>query len=139
VKVKGQAREDYLWEIGSGANWLSYHLATSLALQQFFLGQAASPVPSLVVYDQPSQVYFPRARKVSEEGEAVLQDEDVAAVRRAFEVIASVCRESRGGLQAIVLDHAQDDVWGGIEGLHVVENWRGRKLVPEEWLAEGPI
>ena len=54
IKVKGQQREDYLWEIGSGANWLSYHVAVSLALQQFFIESEPSPVPSLLVYDQPS-------------------------------------------------------------------------------------
>ena len=30
IKVRGDSREDYLWEVGSGANWLSYHIAVSL-------------------------------------------------------------------------------------------------------------
>ncbi|HEV7764148.1 MAG TPA: DUF3732 domain-containing protein, partial [Thermoanaerobaculia bacterium] len=60
VRVTGKDREDYLWEIGSGSNWLSYHLAIMLALQQFFLTLASSPVPSFLVFDQPSQVYFPK-------------------------------------------------------------------------------
>ena len=60
IKVKGPSREDYLWEIGSGANWLSYHVAVSLALQQFFIENSPSPVPGFIVYDQPSQVYFPQ-------------------------------------------------------------------------------
>ena len=60
IKVKGPSREDYLWEIGSGANWLSYHVAVSLALQQFFIESSPSPVPGFIVYDQPSQVYFPQ-------------------------------------------------------------------------------
>jgi hypothetical protein len=37
VKVRGDQRDDYLWEIGSGSNWLSYHIAVSLALQVYFL------------------------------------------------------------------------------------------------------
>ena len=36
LKVKGVDREDFLWEIGSGSNWLSYHIAVSLGLHQFF-------------------------------------------------------------------------------------------------------
>ena len=60
VRVGGRDREDFLWEIGSGSNWLAYHVAMSLALQQFFLSLSNSPVPSLLVYDQPSQVYFPK-------------------------------------------------------------------------------
>lgn len=60
VKVKGEKRDDYLWEIGSGSNWLSYHVALSLSLQKYFLQLQHSPVPSFIVYDQPSQVYFPK-------------------------------------------------------------------------------
>lgn len=53
-------REDFLWEMGSGSNWLAYDVAMSLALQQFFLSLTNSPVPGLLIYDQPSQVYFPK-------------------------------------------------------------------------------
>ncbi len=60
VKVIRGTRDDYLWEIGSGANWLAYHVALTLALQVFFLGLPHHPVPGLLIYDQPSQVYFPR-------------------------------------------------------------------------------
>ncbi len=60
VKIKGTAREDYLFEVGSGANWLAYHVSVSLALQQLFLSDQPNPVPGFAVYDQPSQVYFPR-------------------------------------------------------------------------------
>ena len=56
LKVIGKTRDDFLWEIGSGANWLSYHVAVSLALQQFFLESSPSPVPSFLVFDQLSQV-----------------------------------------------------------------------------------
>ena len=37
IKVVRGTRSDFLWEIGSGANWLAYHVATTLALQEFFL------------------------------------------------------------------------------------------------------
>lgn len=37
VKVIRGTRDDYLWEIGSGANWLAYHVALTLAMQRFFL------------------------------------------------------------------------------------------------------
>jgi len=43
VKVLRGTREDYLWEIGSGANWLAYHIAISLALQSLFLTETTSP------------------------------------------------------------------------------------------------
>jgi hypothetical protein len=57
---EGTNRPDYLWEIGSGENWMAYHLAALLALHGVFLARgAANPVPSFLVIDQPSQVYFP--------------------------------------------------------------------------------
>lgn len=39
IKVLGDERDDYLSEIGSGSNWLSYHLAVLLSLHQFYLSQ----------------------------------------------------------------------------------------------------
>ena len=140
VRIKGADRTDYLWEIGSGANWLAYHVAVSLALQQFFLGTRANPVPSFLVYDQPSQVYFPRklagAGTLESGGEEpVLADEDVEAVRRVFITMSAAVRGSEARFQALVLDHAGRDVWGEVDGVHLVEEWRGgAKLVPAEWL-----
>jgi hypothetical protein len=139
VRVAGRDREDYLWEIGSGSNWLSYHLAISLGLQQFFLSLPSCPVPSFLVFDQPSQVYFPRrlterGEDESAEAEPAYRDEDVDAVRKAFQVLASVVASSHGKLQIIVLDHATDSVWGNIKPLFQAADWRdGRKLVPEDW------
>lgn len=138
LKVISREREDYLWEIGSGANWLSYHIAITLALQQLFLSEATYPVPSFLVYDQPSQVYFPKRlvdRGDEKQEEPEWRDEDREAVRKVFEVFSSVVAEAEGRLQVIVLDHAAENVWGGIAGVELVEEWRkGEKLVPLEWL-----
>jgi hypothetical protein len=39
----------------------------------------------------------------------------------------------------IVLDHADESVWGEIEGVTLNEEWReGRKLVPMAWLSASP-
>lgn len=137
ITVGGAKREDYLWEIGSGSNWLSYHIAVSLALQQYFLSLPNSPVPSFIVYDQPSQVYFPRrlaGEGLDSEQDVQLRDEDIVAVQKAFRTLANAVQESGSRLQVIVLDHASEDTWGEIEGLTLIEDWRlGRKLVPIEW------
>ncbi len=138
IKITGEDRDDYLWEIGSGANWLSYHIATSIALHELFRGLPHSAVPSFAVYDQPSQVYFPKPTESGDEGEESreLRDEDVKAVRMVFEALAQATGRSEGAWQAIVLDHASDNVWGGIDGVHRVEEWRGgSKLVPPEWIS----
>lgn len=136
IRVTGTSgRSDFLWEIGSGANWLSYHVAAMLALHELFLSMKASPVPSLLVLDQPSQVYFPRtlAKEAKEGDDPTLDDEDVAAVRKVFETLAAATKASKG-FQILVLDHAGAGVWGDID-VHVVEEWRdGRALVPLGWL-----
>ena len=139
IKVTGTNREDYLSEIGSGSNWLSYHIAMTLALQQFFLTLEHCPVPSFLVMDQPSQVYFPK-KLVVREGEILeeprLRDEDIMAVHKAFEVMGEVVGAAKGRLQVIVLDHAPREVWGDIPNVVAFEEWReGVKLVPSEWVS----
>ncbi|MGI8923448.1 MAG: DUF3732 domain-containing protein [Fimbriimonadales bacterium] len=139
IKVSRPDREDILPEIGSGSNWLSYHLATLLALHQFFLGLARSPVPNFLILDQPSQVYFPKrlVPRPDDPLDEQLKDEDVEAVRKAFATMAKVVEEAQQALQIIVLDHAARNVWGDIPLVHEVEEWRGdEKLVPLTWLAE---
>jgi hypothetical protein len=134
VKVLHGTRDDYLWEIGSGANWLAYHVAITLSLQRFFLSEPHHPVPGMLVYDQPSQVYFPRRLAHGDElGELDWRDEDVVAVRKVFETMGAEVQRARGRLQIIVLDHANEEVWGGINGVSLTEEWRGRKLVPIDW------
>jgi tetratricopeptide (TPR) repeat protein len=141
VKVAGSNRDDYLSEIGSGSNWLSYHIAISLALQQFFLTIDHSPVPGFLVIDQPSQVYFPKRLAIREtetpDEPKLTRDEDVEAVRKAFAVMASVVKSAKGRLQLIVLDHAPEDIWGSIPDIVSFEEWRnGKALVPTEWISE---
>ena len=146
VAVVGKDSESFLWEIGSGSNWLAYHIATTLALQWFFSTLIHSPVPSFLIYDQPSQVYFPKelstgpadVEAAKEEGsveEHLLDDEDRRAVRKVYEALERVVRETGGQLQVIVLDHAAESVWGGVKNLHLAAEWRGDALVPSEWTA----
>ena len=135
VKVLRGNRDDYLWEIGSGANWLAYHVATTIALQHFFLGEPHHPVPAMLVFDQPSQVYFPkRAAHPDETEESQLRNEDVLAVRKVFSLLGEEVQSAKGRLQVIVLDHAGEDVWGNLPDVQLIEEWRGRALVPFEWL-----
>lgn len=139
IKVIGADRADFLHEIGSGSNFLAYHVAVVLGLQQFFLSLKHSPVPSFLVFDQPSQVYFPKKlvfKDDEEQPEQKYNDEDIAAVRKTYRVIGDVVEAAAGKLQAIILDHAPEGVWGNLSSVVLVEEWRdGIKLVPLDWLA----
>lgn len=135
----GHGRADYLWEIGSASNWLSYHIAVILAFQRFFHEKETLNMPSFIVFDQPSQVYFPRTglRKQEDNQEVELKDEDKDAVRKVFSVLSQYISDSKGKMQIIVTEHADEDIWGDIPEIHVAGKWRGReKLVPMEWLNE---
>jgi len=135
IKVRNSSgRDDYLWEIGSASNWLAYHVATILAFQNFFQIRGKVAVPNFVVFDQPSQVYFPQQTNTEEE-KTEIKDEDKEAVRKIFTAINSYLKQNNYAVQIIITEHADSDIWGNIEAVHLVERWRGnKKLIPEEWL-----
>jgi hypothetical protein len=109
-----------------------------LALQRFFLQLRESPVPGLLIFDQPSQVYFPE-KLVRRSNETITEpqwknDEDSKAVRLAFTLLGNIVREQNGNLQIIVLDHAPQEVWDHLSNVTLAANWRtGEKLVPTIW------
>jgi hypothetical protein len=129
----------FLAEVGSASNWVSFHIALMCSLQEYFLRQQHSYVPNFVIFDQPSQVYFPKVRRDSDsEVRRDYEDEDVGAVRSIFSALSSSVSDSKGKWQVIVLDHADDGIYGEIDGVHEVDNWRGgRKLIPEDWYLGG--
>lgn len=123
-----------LGAVGSASNWVSLHLAYTSAMQEYFASipqGRPSYIPSFVVYDQPSQVYFPQM-KAGEDYDRV----DKAAVTGMFVTLAQSIQSVNGKWQAIVLEHAGQDIWGGIDGVVKADEWReGRKLIPETWYA----
>jgi hypothetical protein len=118
-------------EIGSGMNWVGYHLTAYLALQRYFIEQRR-PVPSFIVLDQPSQAFFPRDREAGGDL-SELTDTDRENTRRLYELIYRVVEELDGQLQVIALDHADfDDDWFRQS---VVQRWRdGEALIPRGWI-----
>ena len=139
LKVKNASgRDDYLWEIGSASNWLAYHIATILAFQQFFQTRGSVVIPNFVIFDQPSQVYFPqnsRNSTLSEEN-AQIADEDKRAVQKIFIAMDKFLHDTQKNVQIIVTEHADEDIWGDVHSSHLVERWRGNndKLIPVEWI-----
>lgn len=115
-----------LSELGSGANWLAYHLAALIGLHRFFREQNR-PVPRFLVLDQPSQVYFPQDPTV----EGQVSDEDTLAVERVFRALSDFAR-SEYGIQIIVVDHA--DLTAEWFAESVRERFRGDGLIPLSWI-----
>ena len=120
-----------LYNMGSGENWVGYHVIAHLALHKWFR-QKGRPVPSFLILDQPSQAHYPPERDVEGSLDG-LRDEDQRAVLKLFELLANAAKELAPDLQIIVLDHA--DLKRAWFEEAVVERWRGgKKLIPNSWL-----
>ncbi|CAA0178098.1 DUF3732 domain-containing protein [Tenacibaculum maritimum] len=104
-----------LYEMGSGANWLACHLSLFLSFLHLSCSNSESIIPSFLIIDQPSQVYFPRTTKKSElDSEDVEEyDENIKQVINIFTVlnkeIQLIYKNTKVKPQIIVLEHAKED------------------------------
>ena len=133
-------RTDFLWEVGSGQNWVGYHLAGLLALHEHFNTLPQNPVPRFLMIDQPSQVYFPEAWPSMDQTPSGNKPSewspDIEGVRRIFAALSEFMAALKGQFQVIVTEHAGSITWQGIENVHLVANWREGHddfLIPAEW------
>lgn len=133
-------RTDFLWEVGSGQNWVGYHIAGLLALHEHFSNLPQNPVPRFLIIDQPSQVYFPEAWPAMDEtpggNNPSERSPDIEGVRRIFGALAHFMSVLKGQFQVIVTEHAGSITWRGIDHVHLVGNWRAGHddyLIPAEW------
>ncbi|HBC3959966.1 DUF3732 domain-containing protein [Vibrio harveyi] len=141
----------YLRSMGSGANWLYCHVTLFLALHKYFveLGNKCA-IPSILFFDQPTQVYFPNfSRDNSESFEEQKEqetrqrtkkerpvDEDIKAVENLFSQISIYCNELelKYGFspQIILTDHADNlTLSNGVSFNSLVNSnrWRSRGLI----------
>ena len=95
----------YLYEMGSGANWVSCHIALFLSFLHYFSTQEKSPMPLFMFFDQPSQVYFPQGDKDAKE----VTQADITAVNKMYKTIfdeINLIGANTGFLpQIIIVDH----------------------------------
>jgi len=116
--------------MGSGENWVGYHVLSHLALH-WWLRMKERPVPAFLIFDQPTQAYYPPD---STEGglDQIEKDADRTAVQALFKLMATACAEIQADFQLIVLDHAHlKDEW--FESA-IVAKWRDNEaLVPYDW------
>ncbi|MDM6727808.1 DUF3732 domain-containing protein, partial [Klebsiella grimontii] len=139
-------KSEYLWEVGSGANWMGYHISVFLALHEYLSHPDRYKLPpfSFLVIDQPSQVYFPSTAS----GENILDQanknenlqktrkDDISATRRIFEILSSAIKENNLNFQIIVLEHADSSIWGQVDNTHESACWKdeGDGLIPQKWI-----
>ena len=150
VRVRLEGGTISMAEVGSGANWVGYHLLALLALHRYFL-EHQRPIPAFLMLDQPSQVYFPPDPLDADKGniderlkaiggqasrEKALKDRD--ALKALYKLLFDVVKQCKGRFQVIVTDHANllDDPQFQAA---IREEWRdGRALIQEPW-PTGPV
>lgn len=116
--------------MGSGENWVGYHLIAHFALHRWFC-EKNRPTPKFLFLDQLSEVYFPSEK--SEDGDLKNADEDDReAVTRMFRYIFDFVEMLAPNFQIIITEHADlNQPWYDNA---VVERWRGgTKFVPDTW------
>lgn len=126
--IDSETKPIALPQIGSGANWVAYHLLIVFALHKHFI-QNDRPVPNFIIIDQPTQVYYP-----PEKSDNVVEiNADEIAVNKMFDFIFNVVESLIPNLQVIITDHAylNNDRFRN----SVTEIWRdGLRLIPNDWL-----
>ena len=113
-------------QMGSGANWVGYHLLIHFALHKFFV-KNKRPIPRFLILDQPSQVYFPS------DSSDLSKCKDIEAVKRMFKFIMDRANELGEEFQVIMTEHANIQEPEFQQG--VIQEWYdNNKLIPEDWL-----
>ncbi|MCT3703408.1 DUF3732 domain-containing protein [Elizabethkingia anophelis] len=123
----------YLSRIGSGANYMGYHLSTLFGLHEYLnkLNESGKVnfVPTFLVLDQPSQVYYPK--------EFTADSKDVEDTKKIFEASYKFMKRTNKKIQVIILEHVPQSMWKDIdkEYFNLVEIWDRDldALIPEEW------
>lgn len=125
-----------LERIGAQKNWVGYHLAAVLALQEWF-SKNDRPVPRFSIFDQVSQPFFSNeSQEDPDRTEADLVDEDRKQVLLMIRQLYDFCVEMKGDSQIILTEHiSSNQEW--FTNSVVDEVWRnGKALVPPDWPRE---
>lgn len=123
----------FLSRIGSGANYMGYHIATIFGLHEYFykLNETGKTnfIPSFLVLDQPSQVYYPK--------EFTEESKDIEDTKKIFTTSFEFMKKTDFKIQLIILEHVPRKIWNDIDDdtFNLVAEWDKEldALVPEEW------
>ncbi|AIM37587.1 hypothetical protein KO02_13495 [Sphingobacterium sp. ML3W] len=102
--------------MGSGSNWLAIHLSAFLGFLYLHSITETSKIPSILILDQPSQVYFPKIYRQlddSTENDKQITDDNIVQVKNIFKVISdeinTIEKKCNYKPQVIVLEHADEE------------------------------
>lgn len=121
----------HLYEMGSGANWVSCHIALFLSFLRYFSMQKKSPMPLIMFFDQPSQVYFPQGEENSHD----ISQADLMAVNKMyktiFDEVNSIGEDTNILPQIIIVDHVDGDKLECKDEFvkYIRCNWRNNKAL----------
>lgn len=142
---------NFLYKLGSGANHMCFHLATMLGMHEYFVNLPDSGkrnyIPSLLVLDQPSQVYFPEdfinvEKDNTDKDKKKKISEDIENTALIFQACSRFMENTNFQTQIIILEHASKSTWGDDTNIKLVEEWRGsfddpnsnyNALIPRTW------
>ena len=119
-----------LKKMGSGANWISFHLLVHFALHNYFIIYKR-PIPHFLMIDQPSQAYYPPETN-GDNGIVNLSSDDIQ-VKKLFDFIIDKTEELSAQFQVIITEHANlnNEKYNSC----VKYVWRGgEKLIPDDWI-----
>ncbi|WP_291073015.1 DUF3732 domain-containing protein [Empedobacter sp. UBA5987] len=123
----------FLSRIGSGANYMGYHLATIFGLHEYFfkLNETGKVnfIPSFLILDQPSQVYYPK--------EFTKDSKDIEDTRKIFTTSFEFMKKTDFKIQLIILEHVPKELWEDIDdtNFNLVAEWdnNSEALIPNDW------
>ncbi|WP_312133163.1 DUF3732 domain-containing protein [Empedobacter sp.] len=123
----------FLSRIGSGANYMGYHLATIFGLHEYFfkLNETGKVnfIPSFLILDQPSQVYYPK--------EFTKDSKDIEDTRKIFTTSFEFMKKTDFKIQLIILEHVPKELWEDIDdtNFNLVAEWdnNSEALIPDDW------
>lgn len=148
VQKKNEIGSHYLWETGSGSNWVAYHLASLLGFQRHFI-KIQSPVFNFLIFDQPSQVYFPKTNSYlgakvdynTQEKEKAKDKglSDLECVQEMFKVMSKAINDNKTIKKSTIID---DD--GNEQIVEEIEDSKLQVIVldhagPDVWLNQEGI
>jgi hypothetical protein len=135
VVIDRSERPILMSNTGGGSNHLAYHLAALLSIHHYSFTHKR-PIPSFLMLDQPTQVYFPSEEKYKASKGSVEEterDSDLEKVRSLFGMLYKFCTEECPGFQIIVSEHANmRDEW--FQNSLVEQPWtKPPALIPDDW------